>query len=115
MKIFGFEIQDDMKDRELDIRDAIYGVLINPRISVESGSDIINMLLGNKITLEQFYSYMASQTDDEELEETAVFAHLDKWNKKVNFSTSDIKYLRACDETNKYHVKPTDIEGIEIY
>lgn len=115
MKIFGFEIQDDMKDRESDIRDAIYDVLINPRISVESGSDIINMLLGNKITLEQFYSYMASQTDDDELVESAIFANLDRWNKKVNFSTSDIKYLRACDETNKYHVKPTDIEGIVKY
>lgn len=115
MKIFGFEIQDDMKDRESDIRDAIYDVLINPRISVESGSDIINMLLGNKITLEQFYSYMATQTYDEELEESAIFANLHQWNKKVHFSTSDIKYLRACDETNKYHVKPTDIEGIVKY
>lgn len=115
MKIFGFDIQDDLTNCESDIRDAIYDVLINPRISVESGIAIVNMLLDKTISFEQFYSYMETQTNDEELEETAVFAHLDKWNKKVNFSTSDIKYLRACDETNKYHVKPTDIEGIVKY
>lgn len=115
MKIFGFKIHDDMKDREADIRDAIYDVLINPRISVECGSEIISMLLGNKITLEQFYSYMASQRNDESLEESAIFANLDKWNKTVNFSTSDLMYLRACDETNQYLVKPTDIEGIVKY
>lgn len=116
MKIFGFDIQYDMITRESDIRDAIYDVLINPRISVESGIAIINMLLNKKMSFEQFYSYLATLADDDDCgNQSAIFTNLDEWNKTVNFSSSDIEFLNSCDETCDYRVKPTDIEGIVKY
>lgn len=116
MKVFGFDIQDDWKNRESDIRDAIYEMLINPRISVDGGVDIVHLLINHNITMDQFYSYLYTQCDaDDEPEMTEIYANLDSWNAKLTFSSEDINYIATHKETCGYKVKPTDIAGIVKY
>ncbi|MCM1450322.1 MAG: AAA family ATPase [Clostridiales bacterium] len=115
MKILGFEIQISSDIEEQAYLDAISSVMENPRISIDSGKEIIRMLIDNQLTKQQLFRYI-EKNNSNTITQAEIFEHLDRWQETVGpFSTYDMLYLNSRAKTSEYKVKSDDIQSIVSY
>lgn len=118
MKVLGFDIDIDSNHTELvaSYLDAISAVMENPRISVEQGKMIVNMLIKNQLTHQQLYNYIYSQCGSDEFSQELIISNIERWEDEVGpFSKNDILYLQSQSKTMGYRYKPNDIPSIVDY
>jgi len=115
MKILGFEIQIASDVEEESYFDAISTVMENPRISIESGKEIIKMLIDNQISEQQLLKYVA-QNSSAILPQDEIFANLDRWQEEIGaFTEYDMLYLHSKSKTCEYKAKHIDIQYIATH
>lgn len=115
MKILGFEIQIYSDVEELAYFDAISTLMENPRISIESGKEIVKMLIDKQISEPQLYRYVAQNSLDA-IQQDEIFANLDRWQEAIGpFSEYDMLYLHSKSTTREYNPKPNDIQSMVDY
>lgn len=115
MKIFGIETGRAGKSADV-VRGALSIVMMNPRISIDSGMRIIQMYLDGRIDELQVHRYNLSRDTSDVVTDNDIFDHLDAWQDKVGpFSAEDFDYLHSLGGIPGYQAKPKTIRGIADY